>query len=564
MLATLSINNIALIDKLNIELGDGLNCLSGETGAGKSLIIDSISLLLGERADKSLISYGKTYAVVEAVFNNLTIEQKQALYDISGEEEDTIIITRKITIDGKNECRVNGRIYTLSMLRSLTTSLMDLHGQFEHQTLLNESNHIKVLDNYAGQKIAGLKQEYKAMFDELKNIKKQLAGFNVDPAERARLLEMYKYQIDEIEAAGFVEGEEKELKEFRMKVLSEEKIMTALGNALTLFEGGGYSGCSVSELVGKINGEIASISNYDGALKDILERLDSVKYELIDINESLDKIKEDMYFDENEAEANEKRLDLLSLLKRKYGGSIEDINLYLEKTKAEYDRLIKSEETVDLLVRQKNQLEIQLKEKGKLLSEKRKEIAHEFEEKMIAELVSLGMNHAGFLVEFTELEESKYTENGIDNIRFLFTANAGQPLRQLCMVASGGEMSRLMLSIKNVGGESVSASTMIFDEIDTGVSGHIAGVIAEKLATISKNHQVICVTHLSQIASYATNHYYIEKITENGQTKTFVEKIDGQKREQEIARLIGGKITNSSLEHAREMIADGIEYSKNL
>ena len=564
MLATLSINNIALIDKLNIELGDGLNCLSGETGAGKSLIIDSISLLLGERADKSLISYGKTYAVVEAVFNNLTIEQKQALYDISGEEEDTIIITRKITIDGKNECRVNGRIYTLSMLRSLTASLMDLHGQFEHQTLLNESNHIKVLDNYAGQKIAGLKQEYKAIFDELKNIKKQLAGFNVDPAERARLLEMYKYQIDEIEAAGFVEGEEETLKEFRMKVLSEEKIMTALGNALTLFEGGGYSGCSVSELVGKINGEIASISNYDGALKEILERLDSVKYELIDINESLDKIKEDMYFDENEAEANEKRLDLLSLLKRKYGGSIEDINLYLEKTKAEYDRLIKSEETVDLLVRQKNQLEIQLKEKGKLLSEKRKEIAHEFEEKMIAELVSLGMNHAGFLVEFTELEESKYTENGIDNIRFLFTANAGQPLRQLCMVASGGEMSRLMLSIKNVGGESVSASTMIFDEIDTGVSGHIAGVIAEKLATISKNHQVICVTHLSQIASYATNHYYIEKITENGQTKTFVEKIDGQKREQEIARLIGGKITNSSLEHAREMIADGIEYSKNL
>ena len=564
MLATLSINNIALIDKLNIELGDGLNCLSGETGAGKSLIIDSISLLLGERADKSLISYGKTYAVVEAVFNNLTIEQKQALYDISGEEEDTIIITRKITIDGKNECRVNGRIYTLSMLRSLTASLMDLHGQFEHQTLLNESNHIKVLDNYAGQKIAGLKQEYKAIFDELKNIKKQLAGFNVDPAERARLLEMYKYQIDEIEAAGFVEGEEETLKEFRMKVLSEEKIMTALGNALTLFEGGGYAGCSVSELIGKINGEIASISNYDSALKDILERLDSVKYELIDINESLDKIKEDMYFDENEAEANEKRLDLLSLLKRKYGGSIEDINLYLEKTKAEYDRLIKSEETVDLLVRQKNQLEIQLKEKGKLLSEKRKKIAHEFEEKMIAELVSLGMNHAGFLVEFTELEESKYTENGIDNIRFLFTANAGQPLRQLCMVASGGEMSRLMLSIKNVGGESVSASTMIFDEIDTGVSGHIAGVIAEKLATISKNHQVICVTHLSQIASYATNHYYIEKITENCQTKTFVEKIDGQKREQEIARLIGGKITNSSLEHAREMIADGIEYSKNL
>ena len=520
--------------------------------------------MLGERADKTLISYGKTFAVVEAVFTDLTIEQKQALFNISGEDEDTIIISRKITSDGKNECRVNGRIFTLSMIRSLAPFLMDLHGQFEHQTLLNENNHIKVLDDFAGQKLINEKQEYKNVFNELKNVKKQLSGFEYDPAERERMLEMYKYQIDEIEEAGFVSGEEEDLKEFRMKVLSQEKIATALKDALTLFDGGGYSGNSLVELVSKINGEIASISNFDGKLKELVERLDNVKYELIDINETLTSVKDDMYFDEGEAEQNEKRLDLLSSLKRKYGGSVDEINSYLEKIKAEYDKLVRSEETINMLSKQKSMLELELKEKGRILSQKRKEIAHDFEEKMVQELVSLGMNHAKFLVEFSELDESRFNENGTESIRFLFTANAGQPLKPLSMVASGGEMSRLMLSIKNVGGASLSASTMIFDEIDTGVSGHIAGVIAEKLASIAKNHQVICVTHLSQIASYAKHHYYIEKNTQDGQTKTFVERIEGERREQEIARLIGGKITNSSLEHAREMIADGIEYSKNL
>lgn len=563
MLRNLSIKNIALIDNLSIELTNGLNCITGETGAGKSLIIDSISLLLGERADKTLISYGKDYAYVEAVFETNNENVLNVLESFGLERESTIVISRKISVDGRNECRVNGKVFTLSMLKKVTLPLMDLHGQFEHQTLLQVNNHIKVLDSYDKDTVFPYLLEFRSTLEKLKDIKSELSSFTSDESERIRLIDLYKFQIDEIESAAFKDGEEEELKEFRVRVLSQEKIMTALKSSLDILRNGGYGGASLTELIGRLNGEITSVSSYVGELKNISDRLDGVKFELVDIVDTIEAVQDNLYFNEFEAEQNEKRLDLLSSLKKKYGNSITEINEYLDKIKHEYNRLISSEEVVSELLVQKQTLENKLLLIGNQLTKERKFIAKKFEEKMVNELVSLGMKSAQFVVDFKSIDIDNADSNGLDKVEFLFSANAGQLVMPLTRIASGGEMSRLMLSIKNIAGMSFGVDTMIFDEIDTGVSGHIAEVIAQKLSSISKNHQVICVTHLSQIASYGNSHYFIEKNTINDKTVTSLKSIDGEDRVLEIARLIGGKITEHSIIHAREMIEEGKEFYKN-
>ena len=374
---------------------------------------------------------------------------------------------------------------------------------------------------------------------------------------------MYKFQIEEIESANFKDGEEESLKEFRVKVLHQEKIMTSLKSALEILRNGGYGGASITELIGRLNGEIASISSYESDLKNISERLDSVRFEVIDIMDNLESIQDNLYFNEFEAEQNEKRLDLLSNLKKKYGNSISEINAYLEKIKFEYNKLILSEEIISELNTKKQNLENQLLTIGRELTKTRKIVAKKFEEKMVTELISLGMKSAQFVVDFKTLDIENADYNGLDKIEFMFSANAGQLIMPLSRIASGGEMSRLMLSIKNISGSSFGVDTMIFDEIDTGVSGHIAEVIAQKLSSISHNHQVICVTHLSQIASYGNSHYFIEKNTIDGKTVTNVKQIDGKDRVLEIARLIGGKISEHSIIHAEEMINEGREFYKN-
>ncbi|MBQ9790253.1 MAG: DNA repair protein RecN [Clostridia bacterium] len=562
MLSSLSIKNIALIDDLKIELGNGLNVLTGETGAGKSLVIDSISLLLGERADKSLISFGKEYAYVEAVFDDVNECVCNLLEDFGLERESTVVISRKITMEGKNECRVNGKVFTLSMLKKISTPLMDLHGQFEHQLLLAESNHIKMLDYFAGNKVSSILHEFKSAHAALKDILNQISSFETDSSERARLLDLYKFQIDEIENAGFKDGEEEELKDFRVRVLSQEKILESIKSALLVAEGGGYGGSSIVSMIGKMSSDVSGAAAYVKEAQSLSSRIDGVKFEIMDIIDSLESIKDNLYFNEFEAEENEKRLDLLSSLKKKYGSTVQEINKYLDKIRFEFKRLEDSEDLVRDLEIQKETLASHLLKIGTELSTERKKAALKFEERMTAELVSLGMKDAKFVVKFSDVELESAQSDGLDKVEFLFTANAGQPLKLLSSVASGGEISRLMLAIKNIGGGEIGASTMIFDEIDTGVSGHIAAVIAEKLLSIAKTHQVICVTHLAQIASYGTDHYYIEKNTTDGTTKTSIQKINGESRIREIARLIGGNISEFSLEHAKAMIEDGINFRK--
>lgn len=558
MLQSLTIKNIALIDDLTIKLGDGFNVLTGETGAGKSLIIDSLALLLGEKADKSLISYGTDFASVEAVFQTDSEEVLSKLEELGLEKENTIIIFRKLTLDGKNECRVNGKSFTLSMLKMITSPLMDLHGQFQHQELLKESSQLKTLDAFGSKEIAKIKFEFRDLFYKLKQVKKQLASYNFDSKDREKLLDMYAYQINEIEEAHFVPGEEEELKEFRVKVLNQEKIIDSLKCAGSYF---GDSG--ISYQVKRLEREFENVVKYLPEKQELMDRISSVKYEIEDIGEEIESAGESLYFDEYSAAENEKRLDLLSSLKKKYGSNIDEINAYLENIKTEYEKLVNSAEIVEKLEKERENLIECLKLKAQELSAVRKKYALDFTQKVKENLAELSMRSAKFEIEFNEADENTCDETGFDKIEFMFTANSGQPLKPLNKVASGGEMSRFMLAVKNVTADIVSVDTMIFDEIDTGISGDTANALAVKLATIGRKHQVICVTHLAQVASFGSTHFFISKFEENGKTKTKLELLNSDRRVQEIARLIGGNISDFSLNHAKLMLEAGNRFNQN-
>lgn len=558
MLQSLTIKNIALIDGLTIELGSGLNVLTGETGAGKSLIIDSLALLLGEKADKTLISFGKEFASVEAVFKTNSEEILNRLEEYGLEREDTIVIFRKLSVDGKNECRVNGKSFTLSMLKAITSPLMDLHGQFGHQELLKNSCQLKTLDEFGAKDILKKKQEFKEIYHRLKQVKKELSSYNFDSKDREKLLDMYSYQINEIAEANFVSGEEEELKEFRMKVLNQEKIIEALKRTGQYFNTEG-----LTYQIKRLEREFEEIVKYLPDKSSILDRISSLKYELEDIESEVDNIGESLYFDEYSAAENEKRLDLLSSLKKKYGSSIDEINLYYNNIKVEYEKLLSSAEIVEKLEGEVENLTNSLREKAKQLSEVRKQYALIFAQKVKENLADLSMKNAKFEIEFDFTDENSCDESGFDKIQFMFTANSGQPLKPLNKVASGGEISRFMLAIKNVTLNIVSVDTMIFDEIDTGISGETANTLAMKLATISKNRQVICVTHLAQVASFGTSHFFISKSEVEGKTRTKLELLNYNNRILEIARLIGGNISEFSKNHAKLMVDAGCKFNEN-
>lgn len=558
MLQSLTIKNIALIDNLTIDLKDGLNVLTGETGAGKSLIIDSLSLLLGEKADRGLISYGENFASVEAVFVTELDDVLDKLEEFGLERENTIIISRKLSLDGKNECRVNGKSFTLSMLKSITAPLMDLHGQFQHQEILKESNQLKTLDEFGGENIKKAKAEYREVYLKLKDINKRLSLFNYDNKDREKLIDLYQYQINEIEQAHFEPNEEESLKEFRMKVLNQEKIASSLSRLSSFFDGGGeVSG--ILELIKRCDYEFAEVLKYMPNEQELAGRISSAKFELMDIADSIEALMDNISFDPYEAEENEKRLDLLSSLKKKYGANIEEINGYLSNIKAEYEKLINSAEIVERLEKEKTQITLILNEKALILSNLRKNAAKNFEQRVLDELDELSMKNSKFEIDFN-FDESNADESGFDKIEFMFSANAGQPLRELNRVVSGGEMSRFMLAVKNITADIDLVDTMIFDEIDTGISGDTANVLAAKLAKIGKKHQVVCVTHLAQVASFGNNHYYISKEVIDNRTRTLLKLLDEDERVREIARLIGGSISDFSLSHAKLMLDAGKNF----
>lgn len=564
MLNSISIKNVALINDITINLQPGLNVITGETGAGKSLVIGSISLLLGDKADRTLISYDKDYAYVEAVFTTNNSNVLDIMESLGLEKENTIIVSRKIFKEGKNECRVNGKSFTLTMLKKLIAPLMDLHGQFEHQSILDNKNQLAVIDGLGGETIISLKSQFAGLYQQYQGVNKELLSFTEDDEERNRLIDLYDYQIEEITNANFVEGEEESLKEYRQKVLNIEKIASALENSVQLAEYGQTGGGGIVETLSRLMGLLSNIKQYSGEIEEIYNRLDSAKIDIADIVDSISYQKDNLEFNEQEAKLNEERLDLLSSLKKKYGKDIAQINLYLQKIITENERLKNSEEYIATLKLKKQKLVQDIQSLGAKLSARRKEVAKVLEGKIKAELTDLAMKNTSFIVEFNNVDLNSADETGLDSVEYLFSANAGQPPKPLNKIISGGEMSRFMLAVKNITANIEDIETMIFDEIDTGVSGFVAEELAKKLLRIGASRQVICVSHLSQVASFATTHYYINKATTGGKTQTYIKELSNQERINEVARLIGGTISSFSLDHARFMLNARDNFLKSL
>lgn len=562
MLCQLSIENIALIDKLSLELKDGLNILSGETGAGKSIIIDSLNFVLGERADKSLIRFGTDKASVEAVFEDYDTPAVDAyLEDLGIEREDVLVLRRKMSVDGKNECRINGRISTLSTLKGLTELLVDIHGQHEHQSLLKSANHVRLLDKLGEKKIAKLKEDVENDYKQYTSLKREFARFG-NSDERERKLDILNFQIDEIEKADVKDGEEDELLTARKRIRNMEKIISALEGAKNLLDG--YDSQSVSASIKNSVALLNTISSYDESIEPIVDRLDSCKVEITDISETLSDMLQKLDFDSRSADKIEERLEVVRNILRKYGGSFESLQRFYEEAVNEAQMLSNATERVEELEKEIEKAAKDLLVSAKKLSEERRKVADKFEKDITKELCDLGMGGSTFKVDIQKSEEvDDISANGMDSVEFMISPNVGEPLKPLAKIISGGEMSRFMLAFKNILAGVDDIGTMVFDEIDTGISGNISQVVSEKMCNISRARQVIAVTHMPSLAAMADNHYLISKSTQNGKTLTHVDLL--QDDTDEVARLIGGNdYSIYAVPHAKEMKANAQRYKDSL
>lgn len=554
MLKELHVQNVALIENLTLNLGKGLNILSGETGAGKSIIIDSLNFVLGERADKSLIRNGAAKAVVEGVFENVGDEVNRFLEDMGVEPDDVLVLRRTMTQD-RNECRVNGSTVTLGMLKSIGEKLADIHGQHEHQSLLKVSTHVRLLDAYggkntetAGRNLNAVLGKYRALTEEWKKIG--------DASSRERKLDVLKYQIDELKDADLKEGEEEALLAERKKFRNAEKILNAVRESEGLLNGG-YESFSAVFAINKALNLIGQVSQFDDGLSAVADRLESAKIEVKDVADMLKAFLDDADFDDFAAEKVEKRLELVRQITRKYGGSVESAKDFLDNAEKEYDFLVNADERANELNREIALTAADVVSAAVLLHELRVKNAKSFEEEINRQLRELGMLSARFSVGFTSIEGKSADDcnnNGFDSVEFMISPNKGEPLKPLHKIASGGEMSRFMLALKNITARLDGIETMVFDEIDTGISGATAQVVAEKLYNIACDRQVIAVTHLPQLASMADLHYKIEKHETEDKTVTDVFLLDEKGELDEIARLIGGSsYSEHAIPHALEM-----------
>ena len=562
MILNLSVENIALIEKLEVELGSGLNILSGETGAGKSIIIDAVSFVLGERADRSLIRYGTDYAVVQAVFGDYaTPAVSEYLADVGIDEEEVLILNRKMTVDGKNSCRINGKVTTLSVLKGLTELLVDIHGQHEHQSLLNPNSHIHLLDNLGGSEVGLLLDNVKDCHKHYTALKREYNTFG-DENERLRRLDVLSYQIEEIEKADVKENEEDELLDKRKRIRNIERILEALNNAKNLLDG--YDANAVSPALKTTVSTLNIISQYDNRIESLTERLEDARIEIIDIADTVKSMLDELDFDRHGADQVEERLEKVRMIQRKYGGNYNSLVEFYDKAKAEYDRLSNAGDRVKELDKELSKAVLDLANACDKLTKARRKVADKFEKDILKELADLGMGGSTFTVQIISTDEpDEYTTLGRDKVEFLISPNVGEPLKPLAKIISGGEMSRFMLALKNILADIDQIGTMIFDEIDTGISGNISAVVSEKMCNISRKRQVIAVTHMPSLAAMADSHFLIAKSTENGKTNTHLDLLADDT--EEVARLIGGKdYSVHAIPHAKEMKAWADRYKASL
>ncbi len=565
MLAKLTIKNVALIESAEIRFGEGLNVLSGETGAGKSVILDSVNFVLGAKADRSMIRYGETECMVKAEF--IVSENAKAvetLKEMDIESEGEIIISRKFSEAGKNSVKINGNTVTAAMLRKVTDSLVDVHGQSEHFFLLKESNQLKTLDGVVGAPLLEKKSALLELLNQNKNIDARINVLGGDEKERGRRLDILAFQIEEIEAVDLKDGEEEELVAKRNKIANLEKIITAVRDASQALSGE----AGVLDGLRAASRSVASVSKLDEAYGEVLEKLESLAIDAGDVSETLTGLGDELYFDENEAEETENRLDAIRALKRKYGANKAEIDEYLTKIKEEYELLSDCEGQYAALTAEKQKLLKKIYAVCREMTNLRKEAGTAFCARVTEELKTLNIEHAQFAIEYNEYSSEDAPRahvNGLDEIRFLFSANAGEPMKPLGKIISGGEMSRFMLAVKTQLSDVNEISTYIFDEIDAGISGKTAKVVGEKLARISKTTQIIAVSHLAQIAAMSDNEYLIEKIEQDGKTITQVQELDQEWKIKEIVRLLGGNDGDEyAFKHAEELLKQAKEYKRTI
>lgn len=548
MLERLHIKNIAVIDEAEIAFNNGFNVLTGETGAGKSIIIDSINMVLGERTSKSIIRNGEKKAVVEAMFSIDNPEIIQFLEENGIDTEDgMLILYRDINTDGKSLCKINGSMTTASGIKEISNMLINIHGQQDNQSLLTPSSHIRFLNSYAG--LEPKLEEYRLYYNRVNELNEKIDSLKFDEREKERQTDLYTFQINEIEEAKLVAGEDEQLAERRKFISGISKISEVLNSSYNSLYN---TDRNVYEQLSSIVSSFQSITEYDSKLAELHERLNSIAIELDDTIYQIRDYRDEMDFDESEADKIESRLDLINTLKRKYGNSIEEIIAYKNEIKDKLYTITKSDEEIEQL---KAELEEACKKRNaiaKEITEIRTKYAKELSERICRELADLDMSKVKFDIQIKECE---YNKNGCDNVEFLISVNTGEPLKPLSKIASGGEMSRIMLAIKSIFADSDPVDTLIFDEIDTGVSGRAAQKIAEKINKISANKQILCITHLAQIAAMAGTHFLIEKNTDSEHTYTKVNLLDDVSRKNELARIIGGaQITDITIQAASEMI----------
>ena len=563
MLRRLTIQNVALIEKAELEFDGGLNVLSGETGAGKSVILDSIDFVLGAKADKSMIRYGKTECIVRAEFEDIGKEAEEALDSLDIATEDVLIISRKLTADGKSALKVNGCSVTATMLRSVSSRLVDVHGQSEHFYLLKESNQLKLLDSIAGDPVSKCKSELSALLEKRKKTAAEISLIRGDESERNRRADILQFQIQEIDRANLKEGEEEELTDFRTRYQNAERIADGISSARgnLLSDGGGIDAINTARRA------LNAISRYDEKYGVLAERLESVTADLSDVAAMVEEYGEELEFNAPELERAENRLDEIKSLKKKYGSTPEEIQTFLQKAQDEYAFLTEGEERLRRLTEQNRILSEKIYSVCTKLSDERKKAAREFTKRVTDELKTLNISSARFEMQFdgfTQESTAAVGTNGADKIRFLFSANAGEPVKELSKIISGGEMSRFMLAIKAQLSSLGDIGTYLFDEIDAGIGGKTARVMAEKFAKISKTIQIIAVTHSAQIAAFADSQFLIEKTEANESTKTEIKKIENEELTREISRLSGGEESEYSLKHAEEMLQNARIYKKSL
>ena len=547
MLSLLHIENIAVIERSDISFDRGFNVLTGETGAGKSIVIDAISAILGERAYRDMIRTGSTKASVRAVFTDVPQYAWFENYGVPYDPE--VIVQRDIHLDGKNVCRVNGTLVTVAVLRELGIQLINIHGQHDSAALFDEANHLKYLDEFAENQ--ALRTEYVQRYEKVAQLRRQIQDLTMDESEKLRRMETLKYQIQEIEKAALQPGEDETLENRRKVLQNAEKIAGAMADAVENLYGGDDSD-GAAAMLSAAERALARIAKFDDSIASLHEKVADLMYQVQDAAELARDALDDMSYSERELDEIESRLDVIHKLRRKYGATCEDILAYLERAKQELDEIEFADDHLERLKGKLHKAEKAAWDAAYVLRDDRMAAAEKLSARILTELAQLDMPRVRFVCNFTELE---LTPIGADAVAFYMSANAGEALKPMNKVASGGELARIMLAMKNVLAEKDQIDTLIFDEVDTGVSGRAAQKVAEKLRAVAVHKQVLCVTHLPQLAALAHTHFLIAKAEREGRTYTTVTPLDLEGRKMELARIIGGtNITETTLKSAEEML----------